>query len=161
MKYRKLSQLNGERTNPQQTLKNGNLCILSMKSLSVLMIIAVAMLPILPLAHAQSLDTVSAYLKNGTWVVPVNKQVQISADVTNGVNRDQSFAYIVQVIDNNGVAIQLSWLTGTLSAGQSLNPSQSWTPTTSGNYTAQIFVWSGIDNPDALSPPLVMKISVT
>lgn len=113
-----------------------------------------------PLAHSQ-LGGVSATLQNGVWTVPTNKQVQISADVTNGLDRDQSFAYIVQVLDKNGVAIQLSWLTGTLSAGQSLNPSQSWTPTVPGNYTAQIFVWSGISNPDALSPPLIMKLTVT
>ncbi|MGB6462922.1 MAG: hypothetical protein WA799_02295 [Nitrosotalea sp.] len=115
----------------------------------------------IPLAHSQLSGGVSATLQNGVWTVPTNKQVQISADLTSGLNTDQPFAYIVQVLDKNGVAIQLSWLTGTLSAGQSLNPSQSWTPTAPGNYTAQIFVWSGISNPDALSPPLTMKITVT
>jgi len=55
----------------------------------------------------------------------------------------------------------LSWLTGSLDAGQSLNPSQSWIPTSPGTYTAQIFVWTGINNPDALSPPLSMMITVT
>ncbi len=115
----------------------------------------------LPLVHAQVSNPVSANLQNGAWTVPTNKQVQIAADVTNGLDRDQPFAYIVQVLDKNGVVIQLSWLTGTLSAGQSLNPSQSWTATVPGTYTAQIFVWSGINNPDALSPPLVMKITVT
>ncbi|MDE1767506.1 MAG: hypothetical protein KGI27_14720 [Thaumarchaeota archaeon] len=127
-------------------------------SFAVLMIFVLS--STIPLAHSQ-LGGVSATLQNGVWTVPANKQVQISADVTNGLDRDQSFAYIVQVLDKNGVAIQLSWLTGTLSAGQSLNPSQSWTPTVPGNYTAQIFVWSGISNPDALSQPLIMKLTVT
>lgn len=116
---------------------------------------------LLPLAHAQNYGDVTSALQNGAWTAHVNKQVQIAADVTNGLDRDQPFAYIVQVLDNNGVVVQLSWLTGTLTAGQSLNPSQSWTPTAPGNYTAQIFVWSGINDPDALSAPLVMKISVT
>ncbi|MFZ1076058.1 MAG: hypothetical protein WAN47_01355 [Nitrosotalea sp.] len=114
----------------------------------------------IPLAHSQ-LSGVSASLQNGVWTVPTNKQVQITADLTSGLNTDQPFAYIVQVIDKNGVAVQLSWITGTLSAGQTLNPSQSWTPTVPGNYTAQIYVWSGISNPDALSSPLTMKITVT
>ncbi len=122
---------------------------------------AVVVYSTIPMVHAQSYGDVLSSLQNGTWTVPANKQVQISADVTNGVNRNLPFAYIVQVLDHNGVVIQLSWLTGTLSPSQSLNPSQSWTPTTSGNYTAQIFVWSGIDNPDALSPPLTLKIKVT
>ncbi|HJU14126.1 MAG TPA: hypothetical protein VJ792_06670 [Candidatus Nitrosotalea sp.] len=131
-----------------------------MKIILAVLLIASALSMVIPAAHAQSYGQVSSSLKNDSWVVHVNKQVQIAADVTNGLNRDQPFAYIVQVLDNNGVVVQLSWLTGTLTAGQSLNPSQSWTPTSTGNYTAQIFVWSGIDNPDALSPPLVMKISV-
>lgn len=126
-----------------------------------LVIVAVALSSTVPLVHAQNYGDVSSSLQNGTWAVHVNKQVQITADITNGINRNLPFAYIVQVLDHNGVVIQLSWLTGTLSVGQSLNPSQSWTPTTPGNYTAQIFVWSGIDNPDALSPPLAMKIAVT
>jgi hypothetical protein len=132
-----------------------------MKSWLAVAIVAIfALSSTIPLAHSQ-LSGVSATLQNGVWTVPTNKQVQISADVTNGLDRDQSFAYIVQILDKNGVAIQLSWLTGTLSAGQSLNPSQSWTPTVPGNYTAQIFVWSAINNPDALSSPLTMKITVT
>lgn len=114
----------------------------------------------IPLAHSQ-LSNVSTSVQNGVWTVPANKQVQIAADLTSGTNTDQPFAYIVQVLDKNGVAVQLSWITGTLSVGQSLNPSQSWTPTVPGNYTAQIYVWSGISNPDALSQPLIMKITVT
>src|SRR5579875_942486 len=130
------------------------------KVLSVLAMIAVLLLAV-PSAHAQSYGQVASTLKDDTWQVHVNKQVQIAADLTSGLGRDQPFAYIVQVLDQNGVVIQLSWLTGTLTAGQSLSPSQSWTPAAPGNYTAQIFVWSGIDNPIALSPPLTMKISVT
>ena len=127
----------------------------------LLFLIASSMLATMPFAHAQVPGGLTSSLSNGEWHVRVHKQVQISADVTNGLDRDQQFAYIVQVLDNNGVVIQLSWLTGALTAGQSLNPSQSWTPAVPGNYTAQIFVWSGIDNPNALSSPLLMKISVT
>ncbi|MDE1766729.1 MAG: hypothetical protein KGI27_10730 [Thaumarchaeota archaeon] len=134
-----------------------------MKTLLVFLAIAgIVLYSVLPPAHAEISNQITANLQNGTaWTIHVNKQVQISADVSSGLDMAQPFAYIVQILDKNGVVIQLSWLTGTLSAGQSLNPSQSWTPTTPGNYTAQIFVWSGIDNPDALSPPLVMKLAVT
>ncbi|MDE1862157.1 MAG: hypothetical protein KGI33_04515 [Thaumarchaeota archaeon] len=133
-----------------------------MKTCLVLLLVAVsAISPMLSVADAQVSGGLTATLKNGTWTVPANKQVQIAADVTSGLDRDQPFAYIVQIVDQNDVVVQLSWLTGTLTAGQSLNPSQSWTPTVPGNYTAQIFVWSGINNPDALSAPLAMKITVT
>lgn len=101
-----------------------------------------------------------ATLENGTWHTTVGKQVQITTDVTNGQDRDQPFAYIVQIQNQDGVVYSLSWITGTLNAGQSLSPSQSWMPTAPGTYTAQIFVWASVNNPDALSPPLTMKIIV-
>ena len=99
-------------------------------------------------------------LENGTWHTKVGKQVQITTDLTNGQDRTQPFAYIVQIRNQDGVVYSLSWITGTLDAGQSLSPSQSWMPTSPGTYTAEIFVWASVNNPDALSPPLTMKIIV-
>jgi hypothetical protein len=101
-----------------------------------------------------------ATLENGTWYTKVGKQVQITTDVTNGQDRVQPFAYLVQIQNQDGVVYSLSWITGTLDAGQSLSPSQSWMPTAPGTYTTQIFVWASVNNPDALSPPLTMKIIV-
>jgi hypothetical protein len=95
---------------------------------------------------------------NGT--VKTGQQIQVTADLANGQTTDQPFAYLVQIQDANGVTVSLSWITGTLSAGQSLNPAQSWTPTAAGTYTAQIFVWQSISNPNALSPPLSTTITV-
>ncbi|MGI0046561.1 MAG: hypothetical protein ACREBB_05160 [Nitrosotalea sp.] len=95
---------------------------------------------------------------NGT--VKTGQQIQVTADLANGQSTDQPFAYLVQIQDGNGVTVSLSWITGTLSAGQSLNPAQSWTPSAAGTYTAQIFVWQSIDNPNALSPPLSTTITV-
>lgn len=102
----------------------------------------------------------SSTLQNGIWETKVNKQVQITSDISNGQDKSQPFAYLVQIQNEDGVIVSLSWLTGSLDPGQVLSPSQSWTPILSGNYTAQIFVWAGIDNPDALSAPLTMKIVV-
>ena len=132
-----------------------------MKTWIVILFLVSIVLSSTSVVSAQVPVGVSTKLQNGVWQVPVNKQVQITADVSNGQDRDQSFAYIVQVKDQNGVVVQLSWLTGTLTPGQSLNPSQSWTPTTPGSYTAEIFVWDSINNPDALSSPLLITIAVT
>jgi hypothetical protein len=95
-----------------------------------------------------------------TGAVKVGQQIQVTADLANGQDVDQPFAYLVQIQDANGVTVSLSWITGTLTAGQSLNPAQSWTPSAAGTYTAQIFVWQSIDNPNALSPPLSTTINV-
>ena len=89
----------------------------------------------------------------------VDQQVQITADLANGQDRDQSFAYLVQ-ISKDGVTHSLSWITGSLAPGQSLNPAQSWTPSEAGTYDVQIFVWESVDNPDALSPPVETTVDV-
>ena len=90
----------------------------------------------------------------------VDQQVQIVADLTNSQDRIQNFAYIVQIEDDEGVSISLAWITGALSPNQRLSPALSWTPDESGMYTAKIFVWESITNPDALSPPLHLEIEV-
>ena len=135
-----------------------------MKIKTILTAISLLVILLLPITHgafALQGEKYSATLKNGVWETKVNKQVQITSDVTNNQDRSQPFAYLVQIQSQDGVVVSLSWLTGSLDPGQSLNPSQSWIPTLPGNYNAQIFVWTGINNPDALSVPLTMKITVT
>jgi len=129
--------------------------------LTAISLLVILLLPITHGAFALQGEKYSATLKNGVWETKVNKQVQITSDVTNNQDRSQPFAYLVQIQSQDGVVVSLSWLTGSLDPGQSLNPSQSWIPTLPGNYNAQIFVWAGINNPDALSVPLTMKITVT
>jgi len=97
---------------------------------------------------------------NSVAEVSVDQQVQIAADVTNGQSKDQAFAYLVQVQDASGVTVSLSWLTGSLTSGQSMTAAQSWTPTGSGSYTATVFVWESVSNPTALSPTVSVDIDV-
>ena len=92
--------------------------------------------------------------------VTVDKQIMVVADLSNGQDRDQNFAYIVQIRDENDVVISLSWLTGSLTPRQTFSPALSWTPTYPGIYTIQIFVWESVKNPDALSPPLLLSVRV-
>ena len=92
--------------------------------------------------------------------VTVDKQVMIMADLSNGQDQDQKFAYIVQIRDENGMVISLSWITGSLTPGQSFSPALSWTPISAGTYTIQIFVWESVNNPDALSVPLLLSVDV-
>ena len=143
-----------------QTLKNkSNPKHLVNKSI-VTMIFVVMFVSYMTRPGYSQLAKSSATLENGVWHTTVGKQVQITTDVTNGQDRAQPFAYIVQIENQDGVVYSLSWISGTLDAGQSLSPSQSWMPTAPGTYTAQIFVWASVGNPDALSPPLAMKIVV-
>ena len=97
---------------------------------------------------------------NSLNAVSVDQQVQLTADLANGQDREQSFAYLVQIQDGDGVTVSLAWITGSLSSGQSFSPALSWIPTEGGSYTATAFVWESVDNPTALSPPVSTTISV-
>jgi len=132
---------------------------MTMNKTVTVLLLAIIVFSVIPSGYSQTKS--GATLENGIWNTKVGKQVQIATDVTNGLDRSQPFAYIVQVQNQDGVVYSLSWITGTLDAGQSLSPSQSWLPTTPGTYTAQIFVWTSVNNPDALSPTLTMKITVS
>ena len=116
--------------------------------------------PPLERAPAANLRTVDAF-GNSLDTVSVDQQVQISADLSNGQDRVQEFAYLVQIQDGNGVTVSLAWITGSLTEGQSFSPALSWVPTTSGSYTATAFVWESVDNPTALSPPVSTTINVS
>ena len=127
---------------------------------SSIILISFLVLEQVPFANSLSADRYLVSVKQSEWETKVDKQIQIVADLTNNQEKDQPFAYLVQVKDVNGVTVSLSWITGLLSAGQTMSPAQSWTPSVVGTYTAEIFVWASVDNPDALSAPLSVKITV-
>ena len=115
--------------------------------------------PPLERAPATNLRAVDSF-GNSLDTVATDQQVQLTADLMNGQDRDQAFAYLVQVQDANGVVVSLAWITGTLTPGQSFSPAGSWTPDMPGTYTATAFVWESLDNPTALSPPVETTITV-
>ena len=109
-----------------------------------------------PAANARVVDSFG----NSLSEVSVDQQVQIEADLVNGQDKDQSFAYLVQVQDGNGVTVSLAWITGQLAAGQSFSPALSWIPSSAGTYEATVFVWESVDNPTALSDTVSTSIRV-
>ena len=115
--------------------------------------------PPLERAPATSLRIVDTF-GSSIDAVSIDQQVQITADLSNGQDRDQDFAYLIQIQNSDGVTVSLSWIAGSLSPGQSFSPSASWTPTSADTYDVTAFVWESIDNPTALSPPLSIDISV-
>ena len=109
-----------------------------------------------PAANARVVDSFG----NSLSEVSTDQQVQIEADLVNGQDKDQSFAYLVQVQDGNGVTVSLAWITGQLAAGQSFSPALSWIPSSAGTYEATVFVWESVDNPTALSDTVSTSIRV-
>jgi len=82
----------------------------------------------------------------------INEQIQIVGMISNNQNYDQSFVYIIQVRDQDRTVVSLSWIQGELTSNQSLELSQSWTPTESGNYAIETFVWNSLKDQIPLSP---------
>jgi len=109
-----------------------------------------------PVANARVVDAFG----NSLAEISVDQQVQIEADLVNGQDGDQSFAYLVQVQNSDGVTVSLAWITGQLAAGQSFSPALSWIPDASGSYEATVFVWESVDNPTALSDTTSVSITV-
>lgn len=91
----------------------------------------------------------------------VGQQLQISSTITNALNQHQPYAFIVQVVDKEGFTASVSWVEGHLDPGQTLQPSRSWTPNSSGTYKVQVFVWNGIDRtPEPLADKVERDMSV-
>lgn len=120
-------------------------------------IVVLLTISLFSLVHAEQISIES----NAQKSVEVGKQVQIEADLRNGQEIEQDFAYIVQIQNSNGVTVSLSWLTGRLAPAQTLTPAISWIPDEIGAYDVTIFVWEGINNPTALSHTLSMKVNVS
>ena len=118
------------------------------------------LVPPLERAPATELRTVDAF-GNTLSSVQIDQQIQVTANIGNGQERDQDFAYLLQVQNEDGVTVSLSWLTGSLGPGQSFSPAVSWIPTEIGTYEATVFVWESVDNPTALSPPISTSITVS
>lgn len=93
--------------------------------------------------------------------INVNQQIQISADITNHQTKSQNFVYLVQIKNDSDMAVSLGWISGQLTPNQELSPSLSWTPNDSGKYHAEIFVWEGLNNHNALAEYTTLQISVS
>ncbi len=135
-------------------------------------IFAVCLLFFASIGNVSALDgTQRAEIKNPRLVnsfgepisqnVNANQQVQISADVINKQTTSQTFVYIVQILDNNGLTHKLTWISASLNSQQTLSPAISWTPTRPGTYTAQMYVWDSIKDANALAVPIELKIIVS
>ena len=81
----------------------------------------------------------------------INEQIQIVGMISNNQNYDQIFVYIIQVRDQDGTVVSLSWIQGELTSNQNLELSQSWIPTELGDYTIESFVWNSLKDQIALS----------
>jgi len=84
-------------------------------------------------------------------ITPVDSVVMVSADLPNGLDEEQYFVYVVQIMDEENLVVHLTWITGSIFPEQTLSTASSWLPTKPGHYSAHLFVWSSFNSPTALS----------
>jgi hypothetical protein len=90
----------------------------------------------------------------------IDETNQIVGSISNNQKYNQSFVYIIQVKDQDQSVVSLSWIQGELASNQSLDLSQSWTPTKIGNYDFEVFVWKSLNDPTPLSQNLSVSFSL-
>lgn len=89
-----------------------------------------------------------------------NQQMQIVTQIQNLRQQEQSFTNIIQITDDSGSVVSLSWITGKLNEEQKFGISQSWVPKQKGHYTIEAFVWKSLDNTAPLSATQVQSITI-
>jgi len=99
------------------------------------------------IARSAITDQTSTQLSN----VSAGQLVMIQSVVRNNQDTQQTFAYIVQIKDSNGIIVKLEAVEGVLPSGKSFTVGVSWTPETAGSYSAETFVWKSLKEPIPLS----------
>ena len=88
-------------------------------------------------------------------------QIFIQSNLVNNLQSPLQFAYLLQIKDENDDVINLSWMSGSMLAQQSMDASQSWIPNHKGNYKIETFVWSSVANPMPLAKNQMIKLTVS
>lgn len=89
-----------------------------------------------------------------------NQQVQIITQIQNLQPHPQHFTNIIQITDESGTVVSLSWVTGNLSESQSFDISQSWIPKQKGQHTIETFVWNSLDDTTPLSETQIQTVFI-
>ncbi|MDE1765992.1 MAG: peptidase [Thaumarchaeota archaeon] len=77
----------------------------------------------------------------------VGQAITFNDIISNGdYQHDQKISYIVQVKDSQGKVVYLKWIDDTIGASNESTEKLSWTPTSTGIYSAEIYVWNGMDS---------------
>ena len=139
---------------------------ISWEVLMIVMAISISTVPVFAVTELERATIENPRLENAFGIpiidnVNVHQQIQISSDITNNQMKSQTFVYLVQLKNEEGFVVSVGWISGQLTPDQKLNPSLSWTPVDSGEFTAEIFVWEGLQNQRALTENTTLPVNVS
>ncbi len=136
------------------------------KGVGLLVILAtVSIMPAFAQTELERMSIIDSRLEDAsktaiTDKINVNQPIQISADIVNHQTKSQDFSYIVQIKNNEDTVVALKWISAQLTPNQKFSPSLSWTPSSSGEYVAEIFLWENLKDSVALTRHSKISISV-
>jgi len=99
------------------------------------------------IARSAITDQTNVQLSN----VSTGQLVMVQSVVRNNQETTQTFAYIVQIKNSNGIVVKLEAVEGVLPSGKSFTVGVSWTPESVGGYSIETFVWKSLKEPVPLS----------
>ncbi len=110
------------------------------------------------IARSAITDQTNADLSN----VSAGQLVVIQSVIRNNQETQETFAYVVQIKDSNGIVIKLESVEGVIPSAKSFTVGVSWIPEVTGTYSAETFVWRSLNEPVPLSLNLLKtSLSVT
>lgn len=95
--------------------------------------------------------SITDQLNSQLYDVSAEQSVMIQSIIKNNQKSEQTFAYIVQIKDSDGIVVKLEAVEGMLPAYKSFTVGVSWTPDQSDNYQIEVFVWKSLNEPVPLS----------
>jgi hypothetical protein len=79
--------------------------------------------------------------------IGAGQEVVISSTVYSTLSSSQSYVYIVQVKNSEGITVMLSWISGKVEPQRHANAAVAWNTEELGTYTIEIFLWQDILKP--------------
>lgn len=98
---------------------------------------------------------------NRLMSVRSGEEVEIDYSFRNIQQKEQTYVMIAQIIDQQGVTIDMGWYIDTIQSGEYADWYGFWTPETPGTCTIKIMVWDSVDeNPAPITKITEMTILV-
>jgi hypothetical protein len=90
----------------------------------------------------------------------VGQTVNFKSMISNKYQNSQKISYIVQIKDSNNKVVFLKWLDSNLVNLSTTNEEISWVPILPGVYSAEVYVWNGMDSLIPLADQSQYKIQI-
>jgi len=80
--------------------------------------------------------------------------------ISSKYQNSQKISYIVQIKDSNNKVVFLKWLDSSVVNLSTTNTAISWVPVLPGVYSAEVYIWNGMDSLVPLTDQSQYKIQI-